>query len=219
MSRSYEALVEENRLLKEQLGDYVKLKKKNLDLTKDRDYWKSQTRLTNGFATDYKAVEKTAKALVKEYGATIDPAGIQKKLQKLYDYIGRGYDESGVVDSKEAWSRARSIAEELVENAVEADSDYYEQYAGLRKHLRGIKLVLGEEYQGDIPDFNEFRKKYMGKLRIGTKGSTNIDQEYAELSYMYPEFFDEQRETAPSDQLLRIATCYFPIFLKVIWLP
>ena len=42
-------------------------------------------------------------------------------------------------------------------------------------------------------------------MRLKNGERTNVDQVYAELSELYPEFFDQNRESQPSDQLYRIA--------------
>ena len=46
ITKSYEAVLEENRLLKEQMKDYRSLKKQNRNLKENRDYWKGQTKTT-----------------------------------------------------------------------------------------------------------------------------------------------------------------------------
>ncbi len=46
ITKSYEAVLEENRLLKEQMKDYRSLKKQNRNLQESRDYWKGQTKTT-----------------------------------------------------------------------------------------------------------------------------------------------------------------------------
>ena len=46
ITKSYEAVLEENRLLREQMKDYRSLKKQNRNLKENRDYWKGQTKTT-----------------------------------------------------------------------------------------------------------------------------------------------------------------------------
>ncbi len=71
-------------------------------------------------------------------------------------------------------------------------------------YLRSTKLTLSNADSSNIADYNDFRKRNFGRLNLGG-GSTNVDQVYLELSEMWPEFFDEQRESHPADQLLHIA--------------
>lgn len=91
------------------------------------------------------------------------------------------------------------------DEGVVVDREFYDQYEELRNYLRTVKLTISPEDSADIADFNDFRKSNFGRLNIGTEGGTNIDRVYQELESMWPEFFSEERQSHPSDQLQRIA--------------
>lgn len=203
-SKSVAALQEENRLLREQMKDYIALQRRNGTLQESRDYWQGQTRRTQRVTTDKKAVTAAAKQLIQNYGADIAVKDIQGDLQSLYDYIASGYDGKDELTYTEARRRAEDIAETLVSNAVAVDSDMYDAYSDLRDYLRTTKIIYGKEYHGDIADYGDFRKRQFGRLNLGSEGHTNIDQVYQELSSRWPEFFSEQEQTHPTDQLLHI---------------
>lgn len=198
------ALQEENRLLREQMKDYIAIQRRNGKLQESRDYWKGQTRRTQRVTTDKKAVTAAAKQLIQNYGADIAVKDIQGDLQSLYDYIASGYDGKDELTYTEARRRAEDIAETLVSNAVAVDSDMYDAYSDLRDYLRTTKIIYGKEYHWDIADYGDFRKRQFGRLNLGSEGHTNIDQVYQELSSRWPEFFSEQEQTHPTDQLLHI---------------
>lgn len=201
--KSAAALQEENELLREQMKDYIDLQRRNGKLQESRDYWQGQTRRTKRITTDKKAVSRAARELIRSYGADLDAGDITQDLQSLYDYLASGYDGKDELTYTEARRRAEAIAEKLVGNAVAVD-ETYEQYSDLRAYLRSTTLSLSEEDSRDIPDYGDWRKHQMGRMVI-RKGHTNIDQVYQEMSELWPEFFDEQRENNPVDQLLRIA--------------
>ena len=198
------SLQEENRLLREQMKDYIAIQRRTGKLQESRDYWKGQTRRTQRVTTDKKAVTAAAKQLIQNYGADIAVKDIQGDLQSLYDYIASGYDGKDELTYTEARRRAEGIAETLVSNAVAVDSDMYDAYSDLRDYLRTTKIIYGKEYHGDIADYGDFRKRQFGRLNLGSEGHTNIDQVYQELSSRWPEFFSEQEQTHPTDQLLHI---------------
>lgn len=198
------ALQEENRLLREQMKDYIAIQRRNGKLQESRDYWQGQTRRTRRVTTDKKAVTAAAKQLIQNYGADIAVKDIQGDLQSLYDYIASGYDGKDELTYTEARRRAEDIAQTLVSNAVAVDSDMYDAYSDLREYLRTTKIIYGKEYHGDIADYGDFRKRQFGRLNLGSEGHTNIDQVYQELSSRWPEFFSEQEQTHPTDQLLHI---------------
>lgn len=203
-SKSVAALQEENRLLREQMKDYIAIQHRNGKLQESRDYWQGQTRRTQRVTTDKKAVTAAAKQLIQNYGADIAVKDIQGDLQSLYDYIASGYDGKDELTYTEARRRAEDIAETLVSNAVAVDSDMYDAYSDLRDYLRTTKIIYGKEYHGDIADYGDFRKRQFGRLNLGSEGHTNIDQVYQELSSRWPEFFSEQEQAHPTDQLLHI---------------
>lgn len=198
------ALQEENRLLREQMKDYIAIQRRSGKLQESRDYWQGQTRRTRRVTTDKKAVTAAAKQLIQNYGADIAVKDIQGDLQSLYDYIASGYDGKDELTYTEARRRAEDIAQTLVSNAVAVDSDMYDAYSDLRDYLRTTKIIYGKEYHGDIADYGDFRKRQFGRLNLGSEGHTNIDQVYQELSSRWPEFFSEQEQTHPTDQLLHI---------------
>ena len=79
----------------ENAQEIAALKRENETLRERVDYWKSQTRRSDGVRTDSKSVEKAAKELTRRYGAEIEGSEIAGDLASLYDYIARGGDETG----------------------------------------------------------------------------------------------------------------------------
>lgn len=189
----------------ENAQEIAALKRENESLKERVEYWKGQTRRSQGVTTDRKSVQKAADALVKDYGAEISGSDIAGDLQSLYDYIASGKDGRDELTYAEARRRSDAIAERIAESAVEVDDRSYKEYAGLRKYLKDTKLTLTEADAAEITDFNEFRKSLFGKLKISKGEHTNVDQIYSELSSQYPEFFNEAQDTNISDQVQRIA--------------
>lgn len=189
----------------ENAQEIAALKRENESLKERVEYWKGQTRRSQGVTTDRKSVQKAADALVKDYGAEISGSDIAGDLQSLYDYIASGKDGRDELTYAEARRRSDAIAERIAESAVEVDDRAYKEYAGLRKYLKDTKLTLTEADAAEITDFNEFRKSLFGKLKINKGEHTNVDQIYSEMSSQYPEFFNEAQDTNISDQVQRIA--------------
>ncbi len=201
ITKSYEAVLEENRLLREQMKDYRSLKKQNRNLKENRDYWKGQTKTTKEVTTDRKAVEKAAAELLKSYSSEADVSDIQDRLQNLYDSIARG-DEG--VSYEEAWKRAEAIAKAVIDKAVAKES-LGESYQELLSYLKDTKIRVEEGTKSDIPDYSAFQRQQKGRLSLNSQDGAGIDQVYLELAERWPEFFDETEYTNPSDQLLQIA--------------
>ena len=185
--RQNAALQEENSLLRERV-----------------EYWRGQTRRTERVTTDKKAVERAARELIRAYNSSLETAEIAGDLQNLYDYIASGRDGSDELTYTEARRRSDAIARKLVDSAAVLEDDAYRDYADLRSYLRSTPLSISAEDSHDIADFGDFRRRNFGRMTIRS-GPTNIDQVYQEMSGMWPEFFDETRESTPSDQLVHIA--------------
>ncbi len=207
ITKSYEAILEENRLLKEQMKDYRDLRRKHKDLRKSRDYWWDQTKTTESAAEYQKAVAEAAKGLVEGHSSKANVLKIQGKLQGLYDTIGRWASQessvAGDADYEKIQSRAESIARELVEQAVVRTSPG-DSYQELLDYLKTTEVVLGKKDQKGFPGINGFKARQQDRLNLSIQGKTNIDQVYQELSERWPEFFDEAEQSHPADQLLRV---------------
>lgn len=189
----------------ENAQELAALKRENETLRERVDYWKGQTRRSEGVRTDSKSIQQAAKKLVKDYSAEIDSSEIAGDLANLYDYIARGGDETGELTYTEARSRADSIAERIAESAIAKDDEVYREYSELRKYLKDTKITLSAEDAAGITDYADFRRGLFGKVDIGKGEHTNVDQVYSELAESYPEFFSETRESNVSDQISRIA--------------
>lgn len=189
----------------ENAQEIAALKRENETLRQRVDYWKGQTRRSDGVRTDSKSVEKAAKELTRRYGAEIEGSEIEGDLASLYDYIARGGDETGELTYTEARSRADAIAQRIAESAIEKDDEVYREYSELRKYLKDTKITLSAEDAAAITDYADFRRSLFGKVNLGKGEHTNVDQVYSELAESYPEFFSETRENNVSDQISRIA--------------
>ncbi len=189
----------------ERQADLVQLQNENDLLRQQVEYWKGQTKRTESVTTDQKSVLKAARSLVKGYSSTADVTEVAEQLQSLYDFIANNGDANNELTYEDVRGRAESIAEDIVQNAVLADDDLRAQYADLRAYVRGTTLRVTDAIKDSIPDFNDWRKANFGSLRIANGNSTNIDQVYQELSYQWPEFFNEEQTGNPADQLQQIA--------------
>lgn len=180
------------------------LEKENAVLRERVEHFKNQLRQTEVPTVDRAQVRKQARALAERYQATVTVDELSARLQDLYDRMTQEKHMSW----ETAYQEAKTIAQDLAESAVTVNDGLYQEYAELRSYLKKTPLRISEEESHDIPDYNSWRKHYLGKVRIG-KGKTNVDQVYQELSQMWPELFPQEgteaAPVAPSDQLLHIA--------------
>ena len=180
------------------------LAKENAMLRDRVEYWRGQTRRTEEATTDPKAVREAAKNIIKQTGSSIGVDEVTGRLQELYDGIARATSENGL-SQEDIWKHAYDLAHDILDDVSVREDTMYREYADLRRYFKGQQLVVSAADRGEIPDFGDFRRRNMGRMRLKNGDRTNVDQVYAELSELYPEFFDQNRESQPSDQLYRIA--------------
>lgn len=162
----------------------------------------------NGDNVKYSVKENTANRIttdiIKENGSTIKKNEIVDDVRAVYELLANGE----VTDKKyrAAWDIAENIGQRVAQGIQITDSEMYDNYKDLRNTLRNTPISISDADRADITDvdsFNEFRRKNFGSLRI-TNDGTRIDQFYQELSELYPNFFDAEKETHPADQLMQI---------------
>ena len=180
------------------------LAKENAMLRDRVEYWRGQTQRTKEATTDPKAVREAAKDIIERTGSSIGVDEVMSQLQELYDGIARATGDNGLTYA-EIQQRADDLAHDILNDVTAVDDTMYREYEDLRKYFKGQQLVVSAADRGEIPDFGDFRRRNMGRMRLKNGERTNVDQVYAELSELYPEFFDQNRESQPSDQLYRIA--------------
>lgn len=180
------------------------LAKENAMLRDRVEYWRGQMQRTKEATTDPKAVQEAAKDIIERTGSSISVDEVMSQLQELYDGIARATGDNGLTYA-EIQQRADDLAHDILNDVTAVDDTMYREYEDLRRYFKGQQLVVSAADRGEIPDFGDFRRRNMGRMRLKNGERTNVDQVYAELSELYPEFFDQNRESQPSDQLYRIA--------------
>ena len=193
----------------ENVREIVRLRQQNERLRERVEYWKGQTKLTKEpWRVDSKAVEKATRTLAKDVGAKLtaeETKALAKDMEGLYNLLASQDD----LNTEEVWAEARhradKIADTIVENAVTVNDALYREYEELRKYLRNTYLTLSEADAHNIPDFADWRKRQFGRMNVRADFKTNVNQVYRELQERWPEWFSEEREAHPADQVLRIA--------------
>ena len=95
------------------------------------------------------------------------------------------------------------LFEKAYSQAVIVDAEFYEQYKHIKDHLRTTPVTISDRDKLDIADFNDFRKRAFGSLKIVNEGGLPVDTAYQELQSMAPELFPESI-AHPADQLVRM---------------
>lgn len=120
-------------------------------------------------------------------------------LQSIVHDISTEYLETGRV--------SQETVDELFDRAwdegIEVDSAFYDEYKFVKDYLRTQAVTIADLDKEDIADFNDFRKRAFGTLRIVNDGGLPVDVAYQELQSMAGELFPHSL-MHPGDQLSRM---------------
>lgn len=210
----YDKAKDGDRLAKLNSVPNVNFSLKETDTTSSKDrkelldiieHLKGEFEITKLAKSDPKKLAKMTKDILKDYSSQVDYDETYKAIDELYLYMANGEDGYPAV-WEDVYNRAYDIAQEIISNALVVDDYMYQEYKSLRNYLRTTPMKFYSDYDSSpiaYENFNEFRKANFGRLKF-TKDGMSIDSVYQELSSLYPEFFDTERDNNTSDQLERI---------------
>lgn len=145
-------------------------------------------------------LEGAERRLLNGLGEKLGVSKFQNRetLQQLVREIADEYlTEGRVSDEKMDFLFDRGYAEGIVEDAT-----FYNENKEIKNHLRSLGVTLSEQDQSDIADYNDFKRRAFGTVRI-VKNGIPVDSAYHELHEMAPGLFPESI-THPADQLVRM---------------
>lgn len=196
----------------EHAGKIAELERENAALQAKYERAVKQTRRSDAGKVSEAHVNRYAKMMMDHIGAKGDAKAMGLKLQTMYDAVASGHDLDGAEFTFKDFRRmANDIAGELVSKAVKQNDTLYEDYADLRGYIRSHSIVVDAETRADITDYDDFRKRNMGRLRLAHGETGNIDTVYTELAREWPGLFPEDL-THGQDQLERIAEVMATIY-------
>lgn len=169
-------------------------------------------RLTHGKILDESSVKEELNELVRllmTYSESYAVDGSPRKVNSAL--VNMATQNASVIykaikegDFAAASNVAYETAREIVENLEMVNDSAFVQYKELRSFLKTAKIEVSEAVKSDIPDYNAWRKKQFGRLKLVKDGGVPVDAVYEELCEVYPELFDIEL-THPTDQLMAIA--------------
>lgn len=150
-------------------------------------------------ARDY--LNRAERKLVNDIGNKLSVPSLARRdyLQPIVQQISDEYLSTGTVSD----ATVDSLFDRAYAEGIVADAEFYKQYKDIKKHLQTTSVTLSEQDRSDIADFNDFRRRAFGTLRIVNQGGVPVDVAYDELRSMVPELFPEDI-THPADQLQRM---------------
>lgn len=144
-------------------------------------------------------VAKVAAYLRKQYDSTYRKSDLVSNLAGLYNYITNAREN---IDNEYVWRTAKSIAANVLANTQYKDTTMYDENKQTRDHIRTQTIKVPESVRKDMTDYNDFRKRNFGRMRLSNDSGIPLDTLYNELSAENPAFFSP--DAVLSEQLENI---------------
>ena len=149
------------------------------------------------------ALQRIERDLIDGLGNSLSVPWLARReyLRGTVQQIADSYLCTGTVEQE----LINQLFEDAYQRGIVVDSEFYDAYKHIKKHLQTTPVTISAQDQADIADFHIFKteaNKYK-TLRIVNEGGMPVDSYYRELQEMAPELFPE-RITHPADQLQRM---------------
>jgi hypothetical protein len=83
------------------------------------------------------------------------------------------------------------------------ETEVSEELKDVKAKLRTYGINVSDSIKSEIPDYNDLRKRYFGKVRFSKQGLA-VDEAYREFMEVMPGYFNEDLIGNPTDQFMRI---------------
>lgn len=120
-------------------------------------------------------------------------------LREIVRKISDEYLEKGTISE----SSYDVLFDEAYHQGIVVDKEFYDTYKEVKDYLRTVSVTLAQKDKQNIADWNDFRQRSFGTLRIVNEGGLPVDTAYGELHTMAPGLFPESIDN-PADQLLHM---------------
>lgn len=172
---------------------------------------KAEFKRTNLKTANQKDVRVQAGRLIRRHDSNL---GTQKSLMDTFNKIFNLYKEKGTDAFDEVYEIAKDEAVNIVNNISVLHNEGSEEYKAIKEYLRTTPIEISEDMKRNITDYESFRKRNFGRLKLKNGETSNIDNVYMELMEMFPGQFTEDYVN-PADQLNHIVDVldnYAPIY-------
>ena len=195
---AYNALVEENEVLKEA----NEALRRQFEITKDA---------VHDPVSAKKAVRKWLKAINSTYDVDI----FTEKFLALADYVANAGDK---VDFQKVMGALQKLAYDALSESKVLNTDLSDAYKDFKEDVRKTKIKVTEDMAEEFDyygGYNTVRKENFGKINLSRQGGIYADVFYQEMAEKYPELLDVERVSTQVDvvmDLLDVVDSLQPIY-------
>lgn len=156
---------------------------------------KGEMRISKEPSLVQRDVKKLGRETIRKYGSDVKYGDIQEDMEAL----GKAVMKRDV-SMADLMPYARNAATAIVDNTTEL-TEHGAELLEIKDYLKRQKIL----FNGEMDHYNEFRKRYMGTLKLNKSEGLPVDTMYEEMTEMFGEGYFPSDVYTEADKLQQIA--------------
>ena len=156
---------------------------------------KGEMRISKEPSVVARDVKKLGRETIRKYGSDVKYGDIQEDMEAL----GKAVMKKDV-SMADLMPYARNAATAIVDNTTEL-TEHGAELLEIKDYLKRQKIL----FNGEMDHYNEFRKRYMGTLKLNKSEGLPVDTMYEEMTEMFGEGYFPSDVYTEADKLQQIA--------------
>jgi hypothetical protein len=156
---------------------------------------KGEMRISKEPSVVLRDVKKLGRETIRKYGSDVKYGDIQADMEAL----GKAVMKKDV-SMADLMPYARNAATAIVDNTTEL-TEHGAELLEIKDYLKRQKIL----FNGEMDHYNEFRKRYMGTLKLNKSDGLPVDTMYEEMTEMFGEGYFPSDVYTEADKLQQIA--------------
>lgn len=156
---------------------------------------KGEMRISKEPSVVLRDVKKLGRETIRKYGSDVKYGDIQADMEAL----GKAVMKKDV-SMADLMPYARNAATAIVDNTTEL-TEHGAELLEIKDYLKRQKIL----FNGEMDHYNEFRKRYMGTLKLNKSEGLPVDTMYEEMTEMFGEGYFPSDVYTEADKLQQIA--------------
>lgn len=156
---------------------------------------KGEMRISKEPSVVLRDVKNLGRETIRKYGSDVEYGDIQADMEAL----GKAVMKKDV-SMADLMPYARNAATAIVDNTTEL-TEHGAELLEIKDYLKRQKIL----FNGEMDHYNEFRKRYMGTLKLNKSEGLPVDTMYEEMTEMFGEGYFPSDVYTEADKLQQIA--------------
>lgn len=192
---SLKATAEVEREVRDLKRERTVLSSRNRALEQRVQELKGEMRISKEPSVVLRDVKNLGRETIRKYGSDVEYGDIQADMEAL----GKAVMKRDV-SMADLMPYARNAATAIVDNTTEL-TEHGAELLEIKDYLKRQKIL----FNGEMDHYNEFRKRYMGTLKLNKSEGLPVDTMYEEMTEMFGEGYFPSDVYTEADKLQQIA--------------